>query len=237
MGRLLIAGVVALAGCLCITLLEGTFQMSEEMQQYSAPFPPGVEEQRDAEQIVADRKNMGMIGALMGAVICGCLACAALAGSAGSGVKGGIVGLVFGAGLGGLGGVLSTTLFKYLLVNPIEPFADTVLVQGSLTVAIGIGLAATLLFTASGVVRKQLPIVLIVVSAISSVLYPFAAAVAFPLLKSHQTIPESIANRALWLGLPILLSAIAVARSLVPKADQDQEMLASVADSARAAEG
>ncbi len=226
MSRLLIAGVVALLVSMVVTRLEKTFQMSEEMQAYSAPFPPGIDEQRTVEQTAADRKNMGMIGGLIGAVVCSGLAFATWSGSLASSLKGALAGMVLGAGLGAAGGVLSTIAFKYFMMNPLDPFLEGVLAQGSFTVAVSIGLAATLLLTASGRIRKQLPIVVIVVGLIASTLYPFLSAVLFPLMKSHQVVPEGMANRALWLGLPIILSAIAIARSLQPAAEKSQEQLA-----------
>lgn len=218
MNRLLIAGVAALTISVLVTRLEKTFQMSEEMQGYSAPFPPGIDEQRTVEQAAADRKNMGMIGGLIGAIVCSSLAFATLPGPLASSCKGAVAGIVFGAGMGAAGGMLSTIAFAHFMMNPLDPFIEGVLAQGSFTVAVSIGLAATLLLTASGRIRKQLPTVIVVVGVIASALYPFLSAVLFPLMKSHQVVPEGIANRVLWLGLPIILSAIAIARSLQPKA-------------------
>jgi len=213
---MVLAAIAALIACVGVAQLEGTFHMPEELMKYSAPMPLEIELQRFAEQIIADRKNMAMIGGLIGLIACSALTMATLVGSSVSLARGVLVGAVLGAIFGAVGGFLSTEAHRYLLANSIDGFVDQVLYQGCLTVAVACGLALTLWLTASNVVQKQSIPVLVVVACISSVLYPFVSAIVFPVLKSQQTIPEGPQNQVLWLGLPLLLWAITIGRSRQP---------------------
>lgn len=210
MGRILVAAVVAVVAGVYATKLEKTFDIPEDLKKYSAPFPPGILEKIDAAQAAVDLQNHGLVGALIGAALCACLGAAAVAPG---GLLAGVIGAISGAVLGGCGGAASTVLYKYLMLHPIDPFVDGVLVQASFTVAVAAALALTVFLAGRRSLNSSVPAVLVVVGVIGAVFYPFLAAIIFPVLKSHQPLPEGLLNRGLWLGLPVVLYALTLIRS------------------------
>lgn len=230
--RLLIAGIVALVGSVAATTLERTFMIPVNLQGYGTPYPPGILEKIDAAQALANQKNIGLVGGLIGALTCGLLVCASMSGTTRKVIISGVMGLAVGAVVGAIGGAVSASVFGYFVANSIDPFIDTVLGHACLVVAIGAGLGLTLRVCSGKSQSSQLPLLLILVAVLCSVLYPFVSAFVFPVMKSAQAVPEGIGNRTLWLGMPILIFAITIARSSSRAATETEASSIVAADAA-----
>lgn len=206
MGRFVVSGVIVLALSLGATLLHLTFEIPEELKKYGAPFPPGILEKIEAAQMSANMKNAALVGGLVGLCFCAGLPLGAGLTTKSSGFRTAVTGAVLGTLFGAVGGAISPVVSQYLMAHPtVDPFLDGLLVQGCLSLAIAVAMAITVGLTDSGKQHRQVAVVLVICGLIATVLYPFAAAAAFPLLKSNQPIPEGLANRALWLSIPIIL--------------------------------
>jgi hypothetical protein len=212
MGRAFLIFIVVTAGCIGATTLSKTFGIPEELHQFFPPFADSVLAKIEAAQLLADQKNGGLVGGIIGALICGVLPLAVrrVGGASVAGIV--LTGTVLGAAGGSIGGIVSPWLFRYLMLHPVDPFVDGILTQLPMTLGIALALAGTLSIASIGRHSGTRGAV-IVLGLISAVVYPFAASVAFPLLKSHIPIPEGMVNRGLWLGLPILLYTVAILRA------------------------
>lgn len=222
MGRAFLIFIVVTAGSIGATTLSNTFTIPEELHQYFPPFADSVLAKIEAAQLLADQKNGGLVGGIIGALICAGLPLV-IPRTVGASVAATVLaGAILGTGAGVIGGVVSPWLFRYLMMHPVDPFVDGVLTQLPMTLGIALALAGTLSIASIGR-HSGTRSAVIVLGIISAVVYPFAASFAFPLLKSHIPIPDGMANRGLWLGLPILLYTVAILRadtSKVPAATE-----------------
>jgi hypothetical protein len=214
--RIVVGSVIATVLGVAATTLERTYDIPEDLKKYSAPFPDGVLEKIEAAQLSADQRNLALVGGLIGAAVCVCLGAAVTSGNPAKGV---VTGAVLGGLLGGAGGAVSASAFRHFILNPLfpgSPFLDGVAAQGSLTVLVALALGLTVLVASSKTLKSETPAVIVVVGLVASAMYPLLSAMAFPLMKSQQAIPEGMGNRGLWIGLPVALFAVTLIRSRRP---------------------
>ena len=217
-GVLLIAGVLgAVATFLFVNRFESYSKAPPELANLE-PMSASAEETR--QQMAAFKKaaieNAAICFALGGAAVAGLmgLACGMLRKSPAGAVVAMIVGGIAGVLLGAAGGYGESSLLYYLKENQGD-MNGTVRAILAHAIAWGaVGLAAGIATAVSGdrSLSGQRIVAGLGAGIVGGVLYAPLAMVVFPLANPEVILPEGAGNRALWIAVPIMLTAIALAR-------------------------
>jgi hypothetical protein len=171
------------------------------------PEPPEVVEAVTAAGIKAETYNvttlLGVLGGVLGVSLA--IAEALKRRSLRTGLAGPCLGVLFGAGLGALGGWLGCATFWKVYPSPdISPLAKTMLVQGIILGTLGgaAGLVLGILSRRGATLIKCL-IGGIVAGGLVAILYPFLAAWLLPMMRTEVILPEEPLERLVWTGVTV----------------------------------
>ncbi|TWT57496.1 hypothetical protein KOR42_08570 [Thalassoglobus neptunius] len=222
--KILPLALIAILLGVAATEFPNPFEIPKELQLDANAMTAEQSAQLEAVKNDNAQKHHAIMGAIIGAVFAGCLA---LGGSllAKRGIPiATISGVILGGVGGAIGGYASTYLLQYFRIHEQDQFVEALSIHGSFFIPIAIGLSVAL------IISKSMPpspaLTLVIVAAIGSGLYPLLAAIAFPLLQSDRVPPMGSANRALWLGLPILFIAATMIRQKPTEQASDAETTA-----------
>lgn len=179
-----------------------------------------------AAQLRADRKNIPLAIALLGACVAGGLGLAhgLSRGGAGGAVTGLVAGLVLGGVLGAAGGFISifareqlrnwNTLGETGAPDPIKSQLHTMALHlpSWIGIALAVGLTAAVVTRDSGRVVRTTGQALVAV-VLASVLFPTLSSIVFQLDDLSAVIPGGMGSRLLWSALSAALMGLVIGHS------------------------
>lgn len=218
-----VTGVVAAVVCyFAINAVGVTYPTPESLMNLGATPTPEERATAMADQLIADVGNgtvwLGVCGAILGGLLA--LTIGLLQGKGARSLIGAIAGCIVAGGLGCLAGSLTVNYHDSLIMTTISGSSDSEM-KFMMMHAIPWGLIGLGVGLACGINGAELSLKSFAVSTIvagiagcvAGAAFPFAIAIAAPLVESSMPIPRVGTGRMIWVGIASLFIAAGVSRT------------------------
>lgn len=211
---MLLAGVLGILIGAGATGLRTYFTPPEELMNGGANPSPEMVDKIEMATALAHTKNLALIGAIYGAGLCLLSGAAAGVADRGRPMLGAGAGLILGAVLGGVGGLLDMQVYNHLRAAEQDKYLSTAVAHAALWVPVGLAFAAAVRAAIRRRIFGQLLIVGILCGGIAAAVYPVVCAIVFPMTNPEQPLPIGTSAAVAWFVVPSLLLTIGAGRLL-----------------------
>jgi len=158
-------------------------------------------------------KNTLVVDTILGAAMGLFLGAAGSMTARGRTIVGAATGLAAGAAAGAAGAYVGRAIADLVRFPASVAAARTPIVHACLWILIAASVALSIGLATRRRLATPLFGRLALYSIVAAAAYPAVAAIAFPFLNSDQPIPEGLANTGLWIAIPAILFAVAIAQA------------------------